>query len=135
MTNYEKEILEKFCPAKYEISIPDIVFSKLYERNKSDELRELEVHIENSFESDVLIEGGNEAIKNLKNIKNENIFILAVKTKKLFLKLYLIIDKEMLIGSTMIKRHGDPCSATPENWNGRKDTLISHQKKRNYFCI
>ena len=108
MKNFDEEtLLRKICPAKYnkEMLSYEIEFLKLYARNRKDELRELEIHLKNSYYSGILIAEGNNAINGLAHSPVKKINILAGKNKNYFFKLYLSNEANCLLGFFLINRN------------------------------
>ncbi|MGL4757325.1 MAG: hypothetical protein ACRCXB_33650 [Aeromonadaceae bacterium] len=93
-----KEIRENILCSK-------LIFSKEYTRSKADELRELNIHLENAKFSGVSIIGGENAVNALQEITDEFIHIFAGKNKFYFFKLYISKSKHGIASFIMIKRN------------------------------
>ncbi|EOA4404565.1 hypothetical protein ACTWBQ_001988 [Citrobacter amalonaticus] len=89
---------------KNKIESSNLLFSKYYERDKSEELRELIVHVENAKASGVTILGCDEAIDKLGNLSTNTINIFAGKNKEYFFKIYIDKRKNDNVFFVLIKR-------------------------------
>ncbi|MFE8146337.1 hypothetical protein RBA69_03690 [Brenneria goodwinii] len=102
----ELSLLEEFSPneIKNEVFSSELLFSKFYQRNKDDELRELKIHIENAKDTGLSIVGGEVSVNALSKLNSETISILAGKNKLYFFKLYISKESQKLICFILIKR-------------------------------
>ncbi|VYU71814.1 hypothetical protein [Metakosakonia massiliensis] len=99
-------LLEKFIPdeIKNEIISYEVFFLKYYKRDKEGELRELRIHMENSQETGLIIEGGNNSINVLSSLNDNVINILAGKNKYYFFKLYIDEHENQTVCYIKIRR-------------------------------
>ncbi|QGY29692.1 hypothetical protein [Pantoea cypripedii] len=99
-------LLKKFTPneIKSEVFSSEITFFKYYQRNKSEELRELIIHIDNANYSGLFINGGDSSVRILTEFTGETIGILAGRNSVYFFKLYINENVGELISFILIKR-------------------------------
>jgi len=102
----DMSLLKKLSPneIKDKIFSSEIKFSKYYERNKDEELRELKIHINNASYTGLSIDGGNSSVRILTEFEDEVINIFAGRNSFYFFKLYINKDVEKVICFILIKR-------------------------------
>ena len=99
-------LLEAFSPneIRNKILSSEVFFSKFYERNRQDELRELKIHLENAKHSGLFIDGGEMAVNILSKHDGDIISIFAGRNKTYFFKLYIDKGKQKTICYILINR-------------------------------
>jgi len=99
------EIIDKYIPSYYKELFSEGGDNKIasFECDRKNELRIMKVHYENSKQSGLSVIGIDELIVSLSDSKDDNIFIINLRNKKYFLKLYLNKELSQFLGYVLIK--------------------------------